>query len=176
MHDEIIDLSLDSPPAEGQRGARPPSQAAVAPAASRQHSLWGELPSAEAGAGAIGAVDNVQLRQQRSRRSRRQHLPAVAAPNPPVQAQQAQPQQPLPAQPVQRHWPAQRRSKVEDEDGMSADELIFMGSTRWAACERIHVPHLQPNCVESSRSCAGHPDAQHFSQQMFCYDLQARRA
>lgn len=88
--------------------------------AGRGHRLWGELPSAEAGCDAHEADDSAQLLQPRARRSRRPYVPPpTAAPAPAAQQ---------PQQPAQRHWQLPRPGKLDEEDGVSDDELILLGS------------------------------------------------
>ena len=102
--------------------------------AGRGHRLWGELPSAEAGCDALEADDSAQPSQPRARRSRRPYmLPSMAAPAPAAQQ---------PQQPAQRQWQLPRPGKLEDEDGVSDDELILLGSGCACMCMSSFQPCL----------------------------------
>ena len=155
MHDEIVDLSLMDSPDPGATTARiyqqwPPASMFImtrAPCATcsmiaeplftlatvveqrgqlaegqagRGHRLWGELPSAEAECDVLEADDSAQPSQPRARRSRRPYtLPSMAAPA--TAAQQ-------PQQLAQRQWQLPRPGKLDEEDGVSDDELVLLGS------------------------------------------------
>lgn len=103
-------------------------QQQLAAQAEPSRGLWGELPSAEAGAGASFEDARAHLSQRRLRRARRQYAPPLMAHLQPEQ-QQWQPHE-QPQQQLQRHRQPQRRGKAADDDSLSDDDLTFLGA-RW---------------------------------------------